>query len=316
MKVYGKESLEQLKKKSVRTLAGIPHISSDVSPFRYPGGKGKLARFLAYFLVSNDLVGSRLVEPFCGGAGGTLPLLAAGLIERLVLNDLNPAMYSFWYSLKNHPDELIRLVRTEAVNIESWHHWRDVYSNDLSDVIERGFAAFFLNRTNRSGILHAGPIGGRDQSGEYKIDCRFNKSNLEKRIERIALLSESIDVHSMDASKLISELTDENDFIYADPPYVKEGKNIYKKYCFDDKLHFSFSETIKRSASKWLISYDDHPLVHSLYSKSGINVVEFSYVMNRARVGRELLIASSHLTLPIMPALATKVQPELSQACI
>lgn len=316
MKVYEKESLEQLKKKTVRTLAGIPHISGDVSPFRYPGGKGKLSRFLAYFLVSNDLVGSRLVEPFCGGAGGTLPLLDAGLIDRLVLNDLNPAMYSFWYSVKHHPDELIRLIRSEPVNIDAWHYWRDVYSDSSSSIIERGFSAFFLNRTNRSGILHAGPIGGRMQTGDYKIDCRFNKPSLEKRVENIALLSDKIDVHSMDASILISDFSDEDDFIYADPPYVKEGKNIYKKFCFDDELHRSFSETIKRASSKWLISYDDHPLVHSLYSKSGINVVEFSYVMNRARVGRELLIASSHLTLPVMPTSTIKSQVELSHACM
>lgn len=316
MKVYGKESLEQLKKKRIGALAGIPHLSSDVSPFRYPGGKAKLSRFLAYFLVSNDLVGSRLVEPFCGGAGGTLPLLEAGLIDRLVLNDLNPAMYSFWYSVKHHPDELIRLIRSEPVNIDAWHYWRDVYSNSSSGVIERGFSAFFLNRTNRSGILHAGPIGGRMQTGDYKIDCRFNKSNLEKRVENIALLSDRIDVHSMDAAILISDFSEENDFIYADPPYVKEGKNIYQKFCFDDELHRSFSETIKRASSKWLISYDDHPLVHSLYSKSGINVVEFSYVMNRARVGRELLIASSHLTLPIMPTSTIKAQVELSQVCM
>lgn len=316
MKVYEKESLEQLKKKTVRTLAGIPHISGDVSPFRYPGGKGKLSRFLAYFLVTNDLVGCRLVEPFCGGAGGTLPLLEAGLIDRLVLNDLNPAMYSFWYSVKHHPDELIRLIRTEPVNIDAWHYWRDIYNSSSSGIIERGFAAFFLNRTNRSGILHAGPIGGRLQTGDYKIDCRFNKSTLEKRVENIALLSDNIDVYAMDASKLVSELSGESDFIYADPPYVKEGKNIYQRFCFDDELHRSFSETIKRTPSKWLISYDDHPLVHSLYSKSGINVVEFSYVMNRARVGRELLIASSHLTLPVMPAPMAKLRPELSQACM
>lgn len=302
MILYEKDSIESLKKKRISANAGIPQITSALSPFRYPGGKGKLSRFLAYFLVSNNLVGTRLIEPFCGGAGGTLPLLEADLIDRLILNDLNPAVFSFWDSVKNAPDELIKMVLSENVDINAWHHWRNIYNDDTADKIQRGFSAFFLNRTNRSGILHAGPIGGKDQSGAYKIDCRFNRLNLAKRIEKIAIISDRIDVHSIDAAKLISDIAKPFDFIYADPPYVKEGKNIYQNFSFDDKKHFNFSVVIKRSPAKWLISYDDHPLVHSLYAKAGINVIEFSYVMNQARVGRELLIASSRLSLPVMPS--------------
>lgn len=302
MKIYKKDTIDSFRARNALKKAGLPRIPGDVSPFRYPGGKAKLSQFLAFFILENDLLGCRLVEPFCGGAGGTLPLLKSNIIDTLVINDLNIAVSAFWFSVKNNADELIRMIRNEPITIERWHYWREVYKSEPGQYsfLELGFSVFFLNRTNRSGILHAGPIGGRNQLGNYKIDCRFNKNNLEKRISDIAEISHRIEVSCVDALDLIKKASI-NDLIYSDPPYVKEGKNIYSDFCFSEQNHIEFSNAIKRSEAKWLISYDDHPLVHQLYSTSGINVVEFSYVMNQAKVGRELLIASSMLSLPKMP---------------
>ncbi|WP_426607238.1 DNA adenine methylase [Pantoea anthophila] len=299
MLTYESNHLNLLKKKTVGSQLGIPHIPQDVSPLRYPGGKAKLSRFIALFIVSNKLDGCTLIEPFCGGAGGTLPLLFSGLVNKLILNDLNPSVASFWRCLTRNPDSLISLIESEPVNIESWNHWREVYfSQDGYSELERGFSAFFLNRTNRSGMLHAGPIGGRSQSHkEYTIDCRFNKSNLIKRIENIAHHAKKIKVTEEDACKVLNRRT-EADLIYADPPYVQEGKNIYSKFCFTDADHMRFAKKLKRSKAHWLLSYDDHPLIHKLYSSSGINIVELSYAINKARVGRELLIASANSRQP------------------
>lgn len=290
--------MDSLKKQSVTKGLGLPKLSSDVSPFRYPGGKGKLSKFLALFIVTNNLQGCKLVEPFCGGAGGTLPLLLAGLIDKLYLNDLNSGISGFWESLKKNPDDLINMVEKEPVDIEAWKHWRSVYfSNEKYTPLEKGFSAFFLNRTNRSGMLHAGPIGGRDQKGDYKIDCRFNRDALVNRLERISNVAKKIVVTNNDAIKCISRLKI-GTLIYADPPYVKEGRNIYNEFCFADSEHLAFSKALKKSKAHWLLSYDDHPLIHKLYSTSGINIVELSYAINRARLGRELLIASVNSRQP------------------
>ncbi|EPB4501074.1 DNA adenine methylase [Yersinia enterocolitica] len=298
MRIYELERMNTLKKQSIRNNLGLPHIPVDVSPFRYPGGKGKLSKFLALFLVTNNLQGCTLVEPFCGGAGGTLPLLLSGLIDKLYLNDINPGISGFWLSLKKNPDALIKMVENEPVTIEAWHHWRKVYfSNEEYSPLEKGFSAFFLNRTNRSGMLHAGPIGGREQTGNYEIDCRFTRTTLIKRLERIASVANKIVVKSEDAVKCISRLKADN-LIYADPPYVKEGRNIYNEFCFSDAEHLRFSKALKRNKAHWLLSYDDHPLIHKLYSSSGINIVELSYAINKARVGRELLIASANSRQP------------------
>lgn len=292
-----KKSVESLKRKRVRDEIGLPKLASNLSPFRYPGGKGKLSKFLATFLIENELHGCELVEPFCGGAGGTLPLLKAGLISKLVLNDINPAISSFWTFVKTDPELLIRKIEAEPVTLERWHHWRNVYNEAEVGTIDLAFAGFFLNRTNRSGILHAGPIGGQSQSGEYTLDCRFTKSNLIKRIEVLANLSDKIEVSSQDAAKVI-ECAKKNSFIYADPPYVKEGKGIYAKFSFVTKQHEELAYALKAHSNYWLLSYDDDPLIHTLYSGDDINLVELSYAINKAKLGRELLIASSWLRMP------------------
>lgn len=301
MLTYEKNNLNSLRLKSVQKYFGMPHIESNVSPFRYPGGKGKLSKFLALFIIVNDLQGCKMVEPFCGGAGGTLPLLFSGLISKLVLNDINPAVYSFWSVVKNDPDSLIKMIETETVNIDAWKFWRSVYfSEKNTTALEKAFSAFFLNRTNRSGILHAGPIGGQDQSGDYDISCRFNRQALIKKIEKISSFSDKLVVKNKDATTAISRLSND-DFIYADPPYVQEGKNIYNSFCFSKDEHVKFAKAIKRNKAHWLLSYDDNVLIHDLYSKSGINIVELSYVINKAKIGRELLIASSELRQPEFP---------------
>jgi DNA adenine methylase len=298
---YTKETIDSLKYQRVIKSFELPKLKSNLSPFRYPGGKGKLSKFLAVFLASNDLKGTTFVEPFCGGAGGSLPLLEAGIIGKLVLNDANPFIAEFWDAAINNTEALSKEIRKVKVDLDTWHKSKAIFEGNVdSSDIEKALSVFFLNRTNRSGILHAGPIGGQAQIGDYLIDCRFNKANLIQRIENIAKFKRKIIVKNEDASSLVYKLEQGNCFIYADPPYVKEGKNIYKNYCFNNHQHTTFANAIKHQRNPWLISYDDDPLVHELYAKSGINVIELSYVMNKARVGRELLIASSTLNMPII----------------
>lgn len=298
---YDKSALDSLKCKNVLGGFAVPKMKSNLSPFRYPGGKAKLSPFLAVFISTNGLKGCDLLEPFCGGAGGTLPLLDAGIIDKLILNDSNLYIASFWDSVLNDTQSFIREIRKAKIDMKSWYEYRDIFNDGKdSNKLEKALSVFFLNRTNRSGILHAGPIGGQSQNGSYMMDCRFNKDDLINRIKYIAKFKSRIIVKRQDAKELVYSLKCNDTFIYADPPYVKEGKNIYKKYCFETIQHQNFASVMKEKVNPWLISYDDHPLVHDLYATRGINVVELSYVMNRARVGRELLIASSNLNMPLI----------------
>jgi DNA adenine methylase len=296
--VLKKPFVDSFAKPLVRKELGLPKLKGHMSPLRYPGGKGKLAQFLAAFILENELHGCDLVEPFCGGAGGTLPLLEAGIVNSLVINDINIGLAALWRSILENTDELIYLIESCKVDMSNWLYYKEIYNKpeDFSN-LELGFATFFLNRTNRSGMFHAGPIGGKSQNGNYLLDCRFNKVNLIKRIANIANLGDRITFRSDDANDVINS-SEKNSFIYIDPPYVKEGRNIYSRYSFNNEEHKRLAKTIKSKSKYWLLSYDDVPMIHELYSGTGINVIELSYVMNKAKVGRELLIASSLLSMP------------------
>lgn len=290
-------------KKQYLSKSGGKVLPRDLTPLRYPGGKGSLKYFLANTVTANRLDGAHFVEPFCGGAGASIPLLEAGIIGNLWLNDANPAVYSFWNSLFFDTDSLLSLVSSTPVTIEQWHRWKEIIEHaDESSMLELGFAAFFMNRCNRSGLLNGGPIGGFKQSGNYKIDCRFNRKELMRRINVISRHRENVQVSNLDACDFLSGIDGSvlnESLIFIDPPYVVQGKSIYKDFSFGEAEHRRLSEYIKSKSWRWLITYDDHPLIHSLYAERTMGVLEFSYLMQQAKIGRELLVASSHCRVPL-----------------
>ncbi|MAP34775.1 MAG: DNA methyltransferase [Halomonas sp.] len=320
-KSFGCDMAKNYWKKRFKKLTGVQVLKRDLTPLRYPGGKGSLKYFLANILVDNDLYGKTLVEPFCGGAGASIPLLAAGMIDHLYLNDKSPAIFNFWKNVFFNTDEFLSLIQKCDISLKEWGHQKNIASkpNGYSSV-EVGFSTFFLNRCNRSGLLSAGPIGGMDQSGRYKIDCRFNKENLIDRIEQIASFRDKVSVSGHDASKFLETLNNEtlsNSLIFIDPPYVVQGENLYKDCSFDERDHERFAQYIKQKAWKWVITYDDHPLIHALYAERAVGVIELSYLMQSAKVGRELLVASTHCRIPFPkedsfnPRESGKAKPEL-----
>lgn len=288
--------------KSFQKLSGKKALPRDLTPLRYPGGKGSLKYFLANVVLQNELSGKPMIEPFCGGAGASIPLLEAGLISELHLNDANPAIAAFWQTLIEDTDALVSLVLTTPITIDQWYRWKEVFNHkEQASRLELGFSAFFLNRCNRSGLLSGGPIGGLDQTGNYKIDCRFNRAGLVNRIETIAAHRDKIRVTCLDACDMLerlSPLLDGEALIFLDPPYVAQGKNLYKEHCFSEEDHQRLSGYIKDKNWKWLITYDDHELIHRLYAERTRGVIELSYLMQRAKLGRELLVASTHCRLP------------------
>lgn len=199
------------------------------SPLRYPGGKANLAGFLRELIGANVEGGCTYFELYAGGAGAALDLLLGGHVERIVLNDADTHIFHFWDSILHHTDDFLRLMWDTPVNMDSWHLQRAIYEYGDNEgnhsPLEIGFATFFLNRTNRSGIItKTGPIGGANQTGKYKMDCRFNKTNLAHRIERIAERAADIEIHNEDTLTLIQQnigrLSDEHSFMYLAPPLL------------------------------------------------------------------------------------------------
>lgn len=242
-------------------------------------------------LEKNDLRGCHYVEPFAGGAGIAIRLLLDGIVNEITINDYDVAIYSFWNSIIYQTDEFVALIQKTPITIDEWHRQKNIYVNgDKYSPLELGFATFFLNRTNRSGILKAGPIGGFSQTGNYKIDCRFNKLRLIGLIRRIAENKAHINILNLDAKRLISDFHNEHSFFFIDPPYFNKGKKLYTNF-FELADHEELSMTIKASLQDipWIITYDVCPEIREIYSERVANTLSLNYSLQSKKKANEFM---------------------------
>lgn len=264
------------------------------TPLRYPGGKARFAPYIADLMRTNGLEGGHYMEPYAGGAGVALELLYDEVVTDVHINDADPAVRDFWLAATKHTRKLIRLVESEPVTLEAWSHWRDVMLGKVrAPLCERGFATLFLNRTNRSGILKGGVIGGKAQSGSYKIDARFKRDVLVRRLELLAKHSDNIHVYGEDALLLLNRCADflpECALIYLDPPYYVKGQGLYRNF-YTHADHVAIASLLQSQAfdRRWLVSYDDAPEIRSMYSGSLGRGYGLHYTAQKRYVGAEIM---------------------------
>lgn len=270
------------------------------TPLRYPGGKGKITNAIKLLLENNDLIGTNYIEPYAGGAGVAINLLLEKTVSSIHINDLNFPVYAFWTVLKNNPEYLCKKIIDTLVCIEEWHTQSKIFKNyDKYSIEEVAFATFFLNRTNRSGILQAGVIGGKNQQGDWKLDTRFNKQNLINRIEKISIFKEKITVTNLDAKELIQNIsTLENNFVYLDPPYYKKGKGLYQNF-YEHSDHEEIASLVQASSIKyWIVSYDNNPNIINFYKKNRSIIYHLNYTAQNKYSGSEVIFFSDDMKIP------------------
>lgn len=267
------------------------------SPLRYPGGKGSLYGRLRKVLRDNGLAGCTYVEPYAGGAGAGLALLITGQVDKVVINDLDPAIHAFWSSVVADPDALIGRIRKVPLNVKEWRRQKDIYAAQGEDLAGLGFATFYLNRTNRSGVLNGGPIGGLDQTGNYLIDARFNRDDLAERIRTLGLFKDQIEVTCTDGRAVVRKYASKSDtFVYADPPYFEKAGSLYMNY-FRPEDHEALAKDLNAKATgKWLLTYDAVPQVHTLYAERRIRRFGLNYSAHRVTKATEVAVLSDSLT--------------------
>lgn len=273
------------------------------SPMRYPGGKGKLASFVGAIVRANGLVDGRYVEPYAGGASVAWELLLTGLVRRVEINDISKPIFAFWSSVLNETEALCRLIHDCTIDVATWDRCKSAFHRaDLDDLLGLGFATFFLNRTNRSGILNGGIIGGRDQTGPWKIDARFNKAELIGRIQRIAIMRSRIRLTNLDAVEFLrSRAGDWNSktLVYLDPPYFLKGGQLYfNSYGPDDHDDVAGSVRSLLQSTHWIVSYDDVEPIRGLYRNERALFYSIGYSARTRGQGTEAMFFSSGLTVP------------------
>lgn len=270
------------------------------SPLRYPGGKSRVSKFVAKLIEENNIIKGNYVEPFAGGAGVALTLLFSEAVDNIFINDKDKSIYAFWYSILNHTNEFINKIISTNVTIEEWLKQRDIQKNENTDMFHLGFSTFFLNRTNRSGIIKGGVIGGKDQAGKWKLDVRFNKEALIKKIQRISAYKEHIHIYNMDAidflNKEVTKLNINNTLIYLDPPYYAKGKQLYMNF-FEHEDHVKLYDVINKLQYLWLVSYDNQKEIKDIYKNKPELTIEYNlrYTAGIKGSGQEIMFASDNL---------------------
>lgn len=272
------------------------------SPLRYPGGKNRLANFIAKLCVDNKING-HYIEPYAGGASVALYLLFNSFVKEITINDKDRSIYAFWHSVLNNSNELCNVIHKTSISIDNWKLQRDIQKNKKhADLLELGFSTLFLNRTNISGIINGGVMGGLEQKGSYKIDCRFNKDDIINRIQRISENKNRIRLYNKDAIKLIDKIQQEslssNSIFYFDPPYYLKGSSLYLNYYkLDD--HSAVCEKIRQIKNiQWVISYDNVPEIKKLYSSFKKREYSLKHTAHKSKLGKEILFFSNGLAIP------------------
>jgi DNA adenine methylase len=278
-------------------------------PLRYPGGKTQLVDYCHKFVRTNKLVGCTIFEPFAGGASISMNLLDRGLVSKAVINEKDHLLFHFWRSIFFHTDEFIEKIRETPISVESWHKlakFRKLdYCSDKTSV-EIGFACLFLNRTSFSGLLHSNPIGGKEQKSQYKIDCRFKP---EREINSILYLSQfrdRVEVYNEDAIEFMDNHVrgyghkGRKVFVYIDPPYYLQGKDLYRHY-YKDADHTQLARYIKQKCYSWLISYDKHEFIERLYKSKKYQPISiyFDYSAHTSKLKQEELLISNRELPPV-----------------
>lgn len=272
------------------------------TPLRYPGGKARFAPFIASVMEGNGLTGGHYLEPYAGGAAVALELLFHGAASHIHINDYDPAVYDFWVAVTKTPEALLRLLHDTPVTMEQWLLWRSVLRGEKkASQVKRGFATLFMNRTNRSGILNAGVIGGLGQGGDYKLDARFKKDVLARRIERIALSAKHISVYQEDALALLTrriEFLPVKSLIYLDPPYYVKGQGLYRNF-YQHSDHASIARLLQSTKFRrpWVVSYDGVGQIREMYGASKVLNYTLNYTAHRRYVGDEVMFFSPTLRI-------------------
>ena len=270
------------------------------TPLRYPGGKQKLAPFVAEVMIGNDLQGGHYAEPYAGGAGVAIELLLNGIASHIHLNDSCSAVYSFWKSVINETEGLCHRISRASLNVREWRMQQEILRNrGEHSVLDVGFSMFYLNRVNRSGILSGGLIGGLAQEGEWLMDARFPRAELIRRIENIARHRKHIHLRNWDAERFINtylpRLPDES-LVYCDPPYFEKADRLYLNH-YHPEDHRRIAKVIQKINLPWIVSYDAAPDILKYYACRRSFIYGLQYNASKAYVGTEVFFFSDRLQI-------------------
>jgi DNA adenine methylase len=271
--------------------------------FGYPGGKSRAVKKIVETLDLDLSKYRQVVEPFCGGAAFTLGTLPQG--GEGWLNDMDFDLMALWMSIVHFPDALCDAVTSAKIEAEDFYRLREKLLKPRKQVTRKDAVVrcaldkLIIHKISFSnmGEMSGSPVGGKNQTGAWKFDCRWKPDLICKRIKDASELLEGVCLTNWDYQTVFRWLR-KDDFVFIDPPYVDAGAKCYK-HSFTMANHVALAKAVKSLRCEWAITYDYHPSIVEMYSWADVYDLEFKYFMSSAyrsgetmKVGKELLITN------------------------
>ena len=279
-------------------------MKPSLTPLRYPGGKSRLLGYVERFLKANHISPDCVCEPFAGTASISVGLLQKGLVDSAYICEKDPLIVAYWKAVKYHIDELVESVKSVEVSMDTWFDFKKYLPENAQtrfSVTELALAFLFYNRTNYSGIIKGGPLGGKSQKSPYKLGCRFNKPTIIEKLLDLSKVSENIHINLGDGLEFMkresSNRSVESIFFYVDPPFYNAGKDLYREF-FNDKDHIELADFLADLESPWLLSYDDSEFIRNLYKEKRNAKIYIDYQANFLKKSAGELLFSNRVIPP------------------
>lgn len=242
----------------------------------WPGGKGTAATALIEMFPSNCRL---YCEPFMGAAS-VFWNLPEGAFEQHVLNDLNDDLVNLFNMVRDRSEDMAKIYKWMIHSRKTFAEMLKVRKGELSTGhdrdIERAIAYFYLLKTGHNTCPKS---PGNFRSGKQEIKSMFNADfDLEPYRRKL----KNCVVETMDFEILMRRYDKADAFFYTDPPYVDVGDVLYEKFFTEDD-HRRLAETMKDLKGRWMLSYNEHPLVRELYKKYKIMEASWCY---HSKVGK------------------------------
>lgn len=276
---------------------------------RYPGSKEKIAEQIVrefpldFTMPILQRRGLEYREPFLGGGAIACRVLKMLPNDATVwLNEKDYSLCCLWKAVRDVPKELIAKIQRMTPSPDGFYKLKEEDGDQSVDIAIAGARKLALHQWSFSGLgyMAGGPIGGRKQSSEYNVDCRWSPLRIEKAVMRVhklmARFQRRVEITCRDFSDVINGAPS-GSFIYADPPYYEKGPELYRHSMTDDD-HRRLAECLRASRAAFVLSYDDHEFVRGLYEPwARIKAVHLTYTTAVAKNGirrknSEVLISS------------------------
>lgn len=238
-------------------------------------------------------------EPFFGsGSIGFKVLEELDTDRRVSISDIDPGIVSLWKAVHESPDELCSRIKSFTPNVDDFYSFQETDGTDKSLTVENGFKKLALHQMSYSGLgaKAGGPIGGREQRGAYKIDCRYNVPTLTKNIGKLHTLMSRFKDLTIECKPVFSSLESiqrANSIVYLDPPYYVQGGALYANN-MNVFEHQELAKRLNAAEYEWVLSYDDVEPIRQLYSWAKVTNLEAIYTLapakNKRLATNELII--------------------------